>query len=480
MTDSLQFYIDGSWVLPVGGSATNAVIDVINPSTEEKIAQVSAGSAADVDRAVAAATRAFASFSMSTREERLELLDRIIAGMQARQAELADTISRELGAPMKLATGAHVPSGIAHFKVAREVLAQYEFASQRGTTQIVREPIGVCGLITPWNWPLNQIACKVAPALAAGCTMVLKPSEVAPLNAMLLAEILHDAGVPPGVFNLVNGDGPTVGQAIVAHPDVQMVSFTGSTRAGIAVAQLAAKTVKRVTQELGGKSGNIVLDDADIATAVKNGVRSCFNNSGQSCNAPTRMFVPSAQLANAEAAARDAVQKVSLGEAHADGVNMGPVVSALQFERIQQHIADAIEDGAQLITGGLGRPEHLAVGYFVQPTVFSSVHNGMRIAQTEVFGPVLCIIPYDSESEAVQLANDSPYGLAAYVSSSSAERAMHVARQLRAGNVHINNAPVDHRAPFGGYKQSGNGREWGEQGFEEYLETKAIMGVPAA
>ncbi len=475
MSNSLKFYIDGAWVPPVSGGG---LIDVVNPSTEETIDRISAGAAADVDRAVAAAQRAFASFSVSSREARLDLLDRIIAGLQARQAELADIISRELGAPMKLAAGAHVPSGIAHFKVARDVLAQYEFASQRGTTRIVREPIGVCGLITPWNWPLNQIACKVAPALAAGCTMVLKPSEVAPLNAMLLAEILHDAGVPPGVFNLVNGDGPTVGQAIVAHPNVEMVSFTGSTRAGIAVAQAAATTVKRVTQELGGKSANIILDDADLATAVKNGVRSCFNNSGQSCNAPTRMFVPRAQLAEAESAAREAAQKVVLGDASAEGVHMGPVVSALQFDRIQQHMADALEDGAQLIAGGLGRPEHLPAGYFVQPTVFSSVHNAMRIAQTEVFGPVLCILPYDAESEAITLANDSPYGLAAYVSSSNAERAMRVARQLRAGNVHINNAPVDHRAPFGGFKQSGNGREWGVFGFEEFLEVKAIMGVP--
>jgi aldehyde dehydrogenase (NAD+) len=477
MIDSLKFYIDGSWVQPISGGG---VIDVVNPSTEATIDRISAGTAADVDRAVAAALRAFASFSVSSREERLDLLDRIIAGLKARQAELADIISRELGAPAKLASGAHVPSGVAHFKVARDVLAQYEFEEQRGTTRTVREPIGVCGLITPWNWPLNQIACKVAPALAAGCTMVLKPSEVAPLNAMLLAEILHDAGVPPGVFNLVNGDGPTVGQAIVAHKDVQMVSFTGSTRAGIAVAQLAANTVKRVTQELGGKSANIILDDADIATAVKHGVRSCFNNSGQSCNAPTRMFVPRAHLAEAENAARDAAQKIVLGEASADGVHMGPVVSALQFERIQQHIADALEDGAQLISGGLGRPAHLPVGYFVQPTVFSSVHNTMRIAQTEVFGPVLCMLPYDSENEAIALANDSPYGLAAYVSSSNAERAMRVARQLRAGNVHINNAPVDHRAPFGGFKQSGNGREWGVFGFEEFLEVKAIMGVPPA
>jgi len=343
-------------------------------------------------------------------------------------------------------------------------------------TRILREPIGVCGLITPWNWPINQIACKVAPALAAGCTMVLKPSEVAPLSALLFAEVLHEAGVPPGVFNLVNGDGATVGEAIARQPNVDMVSFTGSTRAGIAVAKAAADTVKRVSQELSGKSANIILDDTDLKAAVTAGVRACFGNSGQSCNAPTRMLVQRTMLAEAEVHAKAAAERITVGDPQADGVNMGPVVSAAQFARMQNLITQAIDDETSLLTGGAGRPAHLSTGYYVQPTIFSNVRNSMTIAREEVFGPVFCLMPYDRDDDAINIANDSPYGLSGYVSSGDPERAMRVARAMRSRNVHVNGAPVDHSAPFGGYKQSGNGREWGEFGFKEFLEVKAVMG----
>jgi aldehyde dehydrogenase (NAD+) len=473
MTEQLQFYIDGAWVDPV----TPRAHDVVNPATETAFAQVSLGSAEDVDRAVAAARGAFPSFSATSREERLALLDRIVEIMTRRSPELAQVISREMGAPMRLAAGAQVPSGVAHFTHARHVLAEYVFEETVGRSLVVREPIGVCALITPWNWPLNQIACKVAPALAAGCTMVLKPSEVAPLSAMLLAEVLHEAGVPAGVFNLVNGDGPTVGAALAAHPDVDLISFTGSTRAGIEVAKAAAPTVKRVTQELGGKSANIILDDADLKSAITGGVRGCMSNSGQSCNAPTRMFVPRAMLAEAEQFAKATVDRIVVGDPAAEGTSMGPVVSEAQYERVQELIAAGLAEGATAITGGVGRPDALRTGYYVQPTVFSGVTNDMRIAREEIFGPVLCMIPYDTLDEAIRMANDTPYGLSSYVWSGSRERAQEVARKLRTGNVHINGAPVDHAAPFGGYKQSGNGREWGEYGFEEFLEVKAIMGA---
>ncbi len=473
MLQRLQFYIDGAWVDPVTAHSH----DVIDPATEQAIARVSLGSAADVDRAVRAARAAFPAFSATTREERLDLLDRIIVALEARAVELADTLTREMGAPQRLARGAQVPAGVAHFRVARTVLASFPLRETRGRVRIEREPIGVCALITPWNWPLNQIACKVAPALAAGCTVVLKPSEMAPLNALLLADALHEAGVPAGVFNLVLGDGPTVGEALARHPQVDMVSFTGSTRAGVQVAKAAADTVKRVTQELGGKSANLILDDADLERAVTNGVRAVLSNSGQSCNAPTRLLVPRARLAEAEAIAKVAAERTVVGDPSAEGVHMGPVANARQFERVQEMIAAGLAEGARLVTGGPGRPPHCASGWFVQPTVFSDVHNGMRIAREEIFGPVLCLLPHDGDDDAVAIANDSPYGLAAYVSSADPARALRVARQLRAGNVHLNGAPVDHIAPFGGYKQSGNGREWGAEGLAEYLEVKAILGA---
>ncbi|MGH7787132.1 MAG: aldehyde dehydrogenase family protein [Candidatus Binatia bacterium] len=473
MKEALDFYINGKWVPPV----TKKTLDVINPATEEVVGRISLGSAADVDKAVTAARTAFETFGRTTREERIALLEKIIAAYGARMGEMAETISSEMGAPMWLANAAQAPSAMAHLMQALEILKTYEFVENKGSTRIIREPIGVCGFITPWNWPVNQIACKVAPALAAGCTMVLKPTEVAPLNAILFAEIMHEAGVPPGVFNLVNGDGPTVGEALSKHPGIDMMSFTGSTRAGVQVAKAAADTVKRVAQELGGKSANIILDDADLARAVEAGVRSCFTNSGQSCNAPTRMLVPRAKLAEAAKVAKAAAETVVVGDPKTDGTTIGPVVSKVQFDKIQRLIQAGIDEGAELVTGGTGLPASLKRGYFVRPTVFANVRNDMTIAREEIFGPVLSILPYDTEEEAIKIANDTPYGLSGYVSAGTTDHAMRVAARLRTGNVHLNGAGPDFGAPFGGYKQSGNGREWGSYGFEEFLEVKAVMGV---
>jgi aldehyde dehydrogenase (NAD+) len=475
MKECLKFYINGQWVAPV----TPKTMDVINPATEETIGRISLGSAADVDKAVAAARAAFETFGRSSREERIALLKRIVDAYTARLDEIAETISLEMGAPMWLAKSAQAPAGRAHFQQILQVLESYAFVENKGTTRIVKEPVGVCGFITPWNWPINQIACKVAPALAAGCTMVLKPTEIAPLNAVIFAEVLHVAGVPPGVFNLVNGDGPTVGTAIAAHPGIDMVSFTGSTRAGVLVAKAAADTVKRVAQELGGKSANIILDDADLQRAVEGGVRSCFLNSGQSCNAPTRMLVPRQRQAEAVAIAKAAAEKVKVGSPSGADTTIGPVVSQAQFDKIQRLIKTGIDEGAELVTGGLGRPAGLQKGYYVQPTVFANVRNDMTIAREEIFGPVLSILPYDNEEDAIRIANDTVYGLSGYVASGDNEHALRVASRLRTGNVHINGAGPDFNAPFGGYKQSGNGREWGEYGFEEFLEVKAVLGCAA-
>ncbi|TMA34420.1 MAG: aldehyde dehydrogenase family protein [Deltaproteobacteria bacterium] len=472
MQDRLQFYIDGRWVEP----AEARPYAVINPATEEPIARIALGSAKDVDLAVAAARRAFETYSQTTREQRIDLLKAIVAAYQARLGEVAQTISLEMGAPLWLAKAAQAPMGITHFAEMIKVLENYPFEEQRGTTRIRREPVGVCGLITPWNWPINQIACKVAPALAAGCTMVLKPTEIAPLNAILFAEILHAAGVPAGVFNLVNGDGPTVGQAIAEHPGVDMVSFTGSTRAGVEVARSAAPTVKRVAQELGGKSANIILDDADFAAAVGGGTMGCAMNSGQSCNAPTRMLVPRSRHDEAVAIAKATAEAITVGEPSGATTRIGPVVSEAQWNKIQNLIRKGIEEGATLVTGGPGRPEGLSRGYYVRPTVFANVRNDMAIAREEIFGPVLSILPYEDEEDAIRIANDTAYGLAGYVSSSNLERARRVASRIRAGQINVNGAQPDFGAPFGGYKQSGNGREWGEFGFEEFLETKAIVG----
>lgn len=467
-----QLFIGGAWVEPAEGRT----LPVVDPATEEAFATVAAGSRADVDRAVGAAAEAFGAYSESTREDRLALLDRIVEVYERRAPDLAQVLSQEMGAPAGLAAKAQVPSGLAHFVEVRRVLESYPFEELRGRTMIRREPAGVCALITPWNWPLNQIAAKVAPALAAGCTMVLKPSEVAPLNAVLFAEVLEEAGVPRGVFNLVQGTGPTVGAALAAHPRVEMVSFTGSTRGGIAVAHAAADSVKRVHQELGGKSANIVLDDADLGRAVKHGVRSVMVNSGQSCNAGTRLLVPADRQEEIVDLARAVLDKVTVGPPDAKGTVIGPVVSEAQFDKVQGLIQQGIDEGARLVAGGRGRPEGLERGYYVRPTLFADVTNRMAIAREEIFGPVLSIMPYEGEDEAIAIANDSPYGLSGYVSSGDLERARRVAAKLRTGGVHLNGAPLDNAAPFGGYKQSGNGREWGRFGFEEYLEVKAVMG----
>src|SRR5271165_2918999 len=472
MKDCRQFYIDGKWVNPIHVRD----FPVINPATEEPIATISLGSAADVDRAVAAAKRAFESYSESTVDDRLRFLHGIIELYRQSMEEMAETISHEMGAPIGLARAAQAPAGLAHLSEIVKVLEHCKFEELKGSTLMRKEPIGVCGLITPWNWPMNQIVCKVAPALAAGCTMVLKPSEIAPLSAYLFTHILHEAGLPPGVFNLVNGDGPTVGAAISSHPDVAMVSFTGSTRAGIAVATAAAPTVKRVTQELGGKSANIILDDADLAKAVKHGVQECFRNTGQSCNAPTRMLVPRSKMTQVTDVAKQVAGATKAGDPFAEDSIIGPLASKAQFEKVQRLIGEGIAEGAKLIAGGLGRPDGTAKGYFVKPTVFVDVRNDMTIAREEIFGPVLCIIPYEDENDAVRIANDTPYGLSAFVTSGDPERARKLAKRLRSGNVHINGARVDFGGCFGGYKQSGNGREWGEAGLEEFLELKAIFG----
>ncbi len=476
MLEKLKFYIDGQWVDPV----TPRTLEVIDPAHEEPFARISLGSAADVDKAVAAARRAFESFSRTSKAERLALMQKIVEIYQKRYGEFVETISREMGAPLGLSKAAQAAMGVAHFTQAMKILNEFEFVTVKGSTAIAYEPVGVVGMITPWNWPINQIACKVAPALAAGCTMVLKPSEIAPLNGMLLAEVMHEAGVPAGVFNLVNGDGPTVGEAMSRHPGIDMMSFTGSTRAGIAVAKAAADTVKRVAQELGGKSPNIVLPDADLAKAVSGGVISMFTNSGQSCNAPSRMLVPRNKHDEAAAIAKATAEKVKVGDPFAEGTQLGPVVSEVQYNKIQGLIQKGIAEGATLVCGGPGRPEGLNRGYYVRPTVFANVTNDMTIAREEIFGPVLCILPYDSEEDALRIANDTAYGLSSYVQSGDIAHAQRVAAQIRAGNVHINGAGVDLNAPFGGYKQSGTGREWGEFGFHEFLEVKAIMGYEAA
>lgn len=475
MQEHLKFYINGEWVDPV----TPARLEVINPATEEPFAAISTGSRADVDRAVAAAKSAFDSYSRTTTAERTGLISNILAEYTKRYDEIAAVISTEMGAPIWLSKAAQAATGQAHFATILEILEKYQWEERKGNYVLRREPVGVCGLITPWNWPINQISCKVAPALAAGCTMVLKPSEVAPINAIVLAEILHDAGVPAGVFNLVNGDGPTVGEAMSSHPDIHMMSFTGSTRAGIAVARASADSVKRVAQELGGKSANIILEDADLQSAVAGGVNQIFTNSGQSCNAPARMLVPAAKHDDALEIAGKTAEQVKVGDPMAQGTVIGPVVSEAQFDKIQGLIRKGIDEGATLVTGGTGRPDGLNRGYYVKPTVFGNVSNDMTIAREEIFGPVLSILPYESEEQAIEIANDTPYGLSGYVQSGSVEHGMGVAAQIRSGNVHVNGSGPDFSAPFGGYKQSGNGREWGELGFEEFLETKAVF-VPAA
>ncbi len=470
MREYLDFYIDGRWVGPVLPNP----FDVENPATERVAGKISLGSAADVDVAVAAARRAFAGWSQTSREQRLELLEAILAEYGKRAGDLADAVTEEIGAPPSLAAGPQVGLGLAHLATAIDVLKNFAFSEQHGATLLAREPIGVCGLITPWNWPLNQIAVKVYPALATGCTMILKPSEVAPFSACVFAEILDAAGVPAGVFNLVNGDGPGVGMALAGHPDIDMVSFTGSTRAGVEVAKNAAPTVKRVTQELGGKSPNIVLDDAGFADGVRAGVANMMPNSGQSCNAPSRMLVPNSRMDEAVAIAREVAGQVRVGDPD-DKTAIGPVASRAQFDRVQRLIQTGVEEGATVVAGGPGQPDGLDTGYYVRPTVFAGVTNDMTIAREEIFGPVLCMLGYDDLDHAVALANDTDYGLAGYVSGADLDTARAVARKIRAGWVTINHA-FDLNAPFGGYKRSGNGREWSSFGFHEYLEVKSILG----
>ena len=478
MREYLNFYIDGQWVAP----ATAKTLDVINPATEAVAGHISMGSATDVDRAVRAARKAFASYSQTPVADRVALLETVIAEYQKRYADMAAAITEEMGAPAVLAQKAQAAMGIGHLQSALGVLKTYAFQELRGTTMVSKEPIGVCGLITPWNWPVNQIACKVAPALAVGCTMVLKPSEIAPFSAQVWTEILDAAGVPAGVFNLVNGDGPSVGAAIASHTEVDMVSFTGSTRAGIEVARNAAPTVKRVHQELGGKSPNIILPDADLKRAVTAGVRGVMNNSGQSCNAPTRMLVPNARLDEALAIAKSVAEATTVG-APDSGAALGPVISAAQWDKIQTLIEQGIAEGATVVAGGPGKPAGLETGYYVKPTVLAVKSNQATVAREEIFGPVLTILGYDTVDEAVAIGNDTPYGLAAYVSGTDPELTRQVASRLRAGQVNINSAAPDLMAPFGGFKQSGNGREWGDHAFGEFLEVKAVLGYapkPAA
>ncbi|MGV9824299.1 aldehyde dehydrogenase family protein [Gordonia sp. NPDC003429] len=474
MREVTRFYIDGRWVEP---SDLN-VVDVINPATEKAAGHVALGTAADVDAAVDAARRAFGTWGQTGVDERVAVLEALVAEYRARADDLAAAVTEEMGAPTVLSTRAQVPIGLGHLMAAAAALPAYRFAEDRGTSRIVKEPIGVCGFITPWNWPLNQVMCKVAPALATGCTMVLKPSEIAPFSAAIIAEIMDAAGVPAGVFNLVNGDGPGVGAALAAHPGIDLISFTGSTRAGIEVARAAAPTVKRVAQELGGKSPNIILDDDDLASNVAAGVMSVMVNSGQSCNAPTRMLVPSARLHEAAEAAGSVQAKLTVGDP-TGSVRLGPVVSEQQFEKIQGLIQRAIDDGATPVFGGPGRPDDLPTGFYVRPTVFTGVTNDMEIARTEVFGPVLVIIGYDDIDDAVAIANDTDYGLAGYVSGTDADEVQRVGARIRAGSISLNGAPLDPSAPFGGYKQSGNGREWSDYAFDEFLEVKSLLGFNA-
>jgi aldehyde dehydrogenase (NAD+) len=472
MIDCLKFYIDGSWV----GPAELKTMPVVNPATEEAMYEVALGSAADVEKAVAAARAAFQGFAVTSRAERIALLQRVIGIYTSRMKDIGAAISDEMGAPLPFAEQVQAGAGLAQFMTVLEALKTYPFEERLATAMILREPAGVVGMITPWNWPINQIACKVAPALAAGCTMVLKPSEYTPATALIFAEILHEAGVPKGVFNLVNGLGPEAGAAMSAHPGLDMISFTGSTRAGIDVAQRAAPTVKRVSQELGGKSANLILEDADFEKAVRGGTVQCFMNSGQSCNAPTRMLVPHARMDDAASIAKAVADKTRPGDPRAAETTIGPVVNRTQWEKIQALIKKGIDEGATLAAGGPGRPADLNKGFYVRPTVFANVTNDMTIAREEIFGPVLSIIGYRDEDDAVRIANDTLYGLAGYVSSGDIERARRVARRIRAGAINVNGAPLEMAAPFGGYKQSGNGREWGRFGLEEFLEVKAVTG----
>lgn len=473
MDNNLKFYINGEWVDPTIPN----IFDVINPANEEAFTQISLGTKADVDKAVAAAKAAFPIYSNWSVDDRAALLERILEIYKRRYEEFVQIITQEMGAPITLSRNDQAAVGTRHFQSALDTLRGFKFEWLDNGFIHRYEPIGVCGLITPWNWPMNQVACKVAPALAAGCCVVLKPSEIAPLDAMLLAEVIDEAGAPAGVFNLVNGSGPEVGEAMSAHPDIHMMSFTGSTRGGVAVAKTSADTVKRVSQELGGKSANIILRDSDVEKAVYDGVIYCMNNSGQSCNAPTRMLVPREHMEMAIKTAKKAAESIIIGDPTDENTHLGPVVSKVQFDKIQGLIQSGIDEGAELVTGGTGRPDGLDKGYYVKATVFANANNDMTIAREEIFGPVITIIGYDTEEEAIEIANDTDYGLAGYVCSQNMDHAREVANKIRAGQVILNYKGGDAKTPFGGYKHSGNGREKGIWGLQDYLEIKAITGI---
>ena len=474
MENLRKFYIGGQWVEPV----SDATMPVLNPATEENMGAIALGNTADVDRAVAAAKRAFDTFSQLGKPARLALLKELKARTEDRFEDLAQAMRMEMGAPITMAREVHADAAIGHLQGFIDALEQLDERQTLANGDILlREPIGVCGLITPWNWPMNQIALKVVPALATGCTCVLKPSEHTPISAMIYAEIIHEAGYPPGVFNLVNGDGPTVGAALSRHRDVQMMSFTGSTRAGIAVTCDAAETVKRVTLELGGKSPNLLFADCDLEARVTASVQECMFNTGQSCDAPTRLLVERGCYDEVLEIARRAAENIAPGDPEQEGDHIGPLFDRIQFDRVQKMIEVGIDEGARLLAGGPGKPEGYETGWFVKPTIFADVSNSMRIAREEIFGPVLVVIPFDDEDEAIEIANDTPYGLAAFVQTGSPARAERVAARLRAGAVHINGAGLNYGSPFGGYKQSGNGREGGLMGLEDYLETKTLHGT---
>ncbi|AMK25609.1 aldehyde dehydrogenase family protein [Sphingobium sp. TKS] len=474
MSNAMKFYIGGRWIGPQADSRT---VPVVNPATGEAVEELVLGSEADVDLAVSAARKAFASYSVTPVAERIALIERILAIYNRRAADLAAAVRREMGAPDWLAAGAQVPSGAAH--LAEVIRYGRNFAFEERIHEggmVLKEPIGVCGLITPWNWPLNQVTCKIGPALLAGCTMILKPSQLAPLSALILAEIIDEAGAPPGVFNLVNGDGRRVGDHMARHPDIDMISFTGSTAGGVAVAEAAAGTIKRVAQELGGKSPNIILDDADLAKSVRNGVIQLMVNSGQSCNSPSRLLVPRAlhdQAREIAVATANAIKVMTPEDAERGA--MGPLANASHFHKVAELIEAGVAEGCDLAAGG-GRPEGLEMGFYLRPTIFANMDNDALLSREEIFGPVLVMIPFDDDDDAVRIANDTPYGLAAYVQSGDLDRAKAVARRLRAGSVSLCGAPADFSLPFGGYKRSGNGREWGIFGVEDYLEVKGVAG----
>ena len=471
--EQLDFYINGSWVKPNGVET----LDVINPASEEKVTKISLGTANHVNEAVAAARTAFETYSQTPVEHRIDLLTTIREIYKRRLDDVADAIQTEMGAPTYLAKGAQAMVGLGHLKAAIRSLTNHNFEYEHGSFIIRHEPIGVCGLITPWNWPVNQVVSKLAPCLAAGCTAILKPSEIAPLSSMVIAEILDEAKVPAGVFNLINGMGPVVGEAMSAHPDIDMMSFTGSTRGGVAVAKASADSVKRVSQELGGKSANIILDDDNFEGSIRAGVDSCMSNTGQSCNAPTRMLVPASRKDDAYSIAKDAAEKVIAGDPKKEETTIGPLVSDVQYKKVQNLIQKGIDEGAELLIGGTGKPDGLEKGYYAKPTVFGNVENDMAISKEEIFGPVLSMLTYENIDDAVAIANDTEYGLAAYVSGEDKETLTSIARRLRAGQIHVNYGSGGADAPFGGYKQSGNGREKAEWGLEEFLEVKAIMGA---